>query len=126
MLLLNFVLVNQADKRQAFVYFLQVQHNVGIVARRMKSDGGAGFIVEGQVASGFICSIDASYVNEDVDELWADFVVFHLNVVFVSSDVDFGNDVKQEGLLDLTCSHELVQQLLDVLDLRKELLDYSR
>jgi len=85
--------------------------------------GGARFFVESQGFTGVVRSVDARNIDQHIDQLRADFVVLHLYGVLVRSDVDVGDHVEEEGLLDLALAHELVHQLDNVLHLREHLLN---
>jgi hypothetical protein len=53
----------------------------------IQPDGAATLVVECQVASCFICAVDASDINQDVDKLTAYFIVFCFNWILVGGYV---------------------------------------
>ena len=46
-------------------------------------------------------AIDARHINKYVNELGTNFIVSHEHCLRVGSDVDFSENIKQEGFLDI-------------------------
>ena len=77
-LLVDLSLVDQANKCETGVNLSQVKHNVLLVVLVGKSDDARAFLVEfGSIL--LIVPIDAGHINQHVDQLRADFVVFHVD-----------------------------------------------
>lgn len=67
----------------------------------MQPDGTTALVVEGQVASALISSIDAGHVDQHFYELGAYLVLFNLNWVFICGDVYLGDHIEEVSLLYL-------------------------
>ena len=86
-----------------------------------KSDDARAFLVEfGSIL--LIVPIDASHINQHVDQLRADFVVFHVDGRGVRCYVDLRDDIEQEGLLDLGSCTESIHHRRDECHLRQKFL----
>jgi hypothetical protein len=127
----DFAFVNETHERQTLVHLSQVQHDVFSRVLVRKPDERAALLVEFAATPFLVDAIDASHVDQHVDQLRTYFVVLHVHWRGVSGDVDFRNDVEKECLLDVGPGHEgvhhrgneghLGQQLLD--DLAEGLVD---
>ena len=77
--------------------------------RVIQLDSRTGLLVECQRAARLVGAVDARHVDEDVDELGADLVVFHFYWRLVRRDIDLGDHIEQERFLDLRAEHKLVE-----------------
>jgi len=99
-LLVDFRLVNQTHQGEALVHFSQVEHNVFlVVCMRQLDDAGRLLVKLGP--SFLVIAVYTSDIDEDVDQLTAYFIVLHVHGRGIGGDVDLGNHIEQEGLLDL-------------------------
>lgn len=101
MLLVYFVFIYEAYKGQALVNFFKVQHYVLVTRWMMQSNRAAALVVEREVASALVGSIDTRNINQNINQLTADFIILHLYGILICSNVNLGNDVEEEGFLDL-------------------------
>ena len=69
-----------------------------------------------------IIPVDASYINQHVNQLRAYFVVFHVDRGGVRCDVDLRDNIKQERLLDLGSCAESIHHGRDESHLGKKFL----
>ena len=77
MLPVDLVLVDQTDQGQTLVNFSQVQNDVFLVVCVSESNDRGGLLVK--LRSIFlVIAIDTGDVNENIDQLRADFVVLHV------------------------------------------------
>ena len=127
MLFVKFFLVNKTYECEAFVDLTEVEYKFLVRSARMiKFDDTWGFFIEFECARLLVDPVDAADIDKDVNELWADLVVLHLHWVAVGRDVDLRDHIKQEGLLDLGISYQVVDHSRDESNLWKQLLDHLR
>ena len=60
----------------------------------VKFDDRTALFVELEGASLFVDAVDATHINEDINELRADLVMLHLHWVIICRDVDLAYHVK--------------------------------
>ena len=74
-------------------------------------NGGTTFLVKGKITALLISAVDARDIDENVNQLAANLVIFHFNCTLIGGDVDLGNHIEEKGLVDLGRTHKLVQEL---------------
>lgn len=76
-------------------------------------DDAARLFIEFERAGLLVHPVDARDIDQHVDQLGTYLIVLHLDWVGVCCDVDLGDDVEEEGLLDLRCVDQVVYHACD-------------
>ena len=114
MLLVELLLVHQAHQCEALVYFPEVEYDLVVLpAGMIQLDYAARLFIKLEGAGLLVHPVDAGDIDQDVDQLGAYLVVLHLNWVGVGSYVDLGDDVEEEGFLDLRGVNQVVNHACD-------------
>ena len=100
MLLPELFFINQANKRQIFVDMLEIKANILRHRRVMQFDRSGTFLVELRCAAGLFLPVNASHIDQHINQLRANLVIAHLHHALVRCDVDFRGDVEEERLVD--------------------------
>lgn len=106
--LIDLTLINEANQGQALVHFPQVEHYVLRGVRMPQPNKRTGLLIEFAAATFIIDAIDARHIDQHVDQLRTNLVVHHVNWGRVSSNVDFGHDIKKKSFLNVTPTNQCV------------------
>ena len=110
MLSVDFALVNKANEGETFVDFTKVEHDVFLVIGVGQSDNWGGLLVEFWAIL-LVITVDASHINEHINQFWADLIVLHVDRSWVGCDVDFRNYIEEESFLNLAARDQSVHHL---------------
>ena len=119
---MNLRFVNQTHKGKALIDLSKVENNIFCWVLVAESDERARLLVKLGACTIFILPIDASHVDENVNQLRANLVVLHVNGCGVRRDVDFADNIEKKGFLNIGSSDESVHQWRNKWNLRQKFL----
>ena len=120
-LAVDFTLIDQADQSQTLVHLSQVKHDVFLVVCVRQLDDRRRLLVKLRAVF-LIIAINAGHVNEDVDELGADFVMLHIHGGRIRRNVHLRDNVEEECFLNLAARDQRVHHLRNESHLGEQLL----
>jgi hypothetical protein len=123
--LCELTLFDNRDQGQTLFNFSHIDHDISISAVRMlQLDDTSGLFVKFKSSTLFVHAVDARDIDQNIDELRADFIKIQLIQLLVFSDVDLGNNIKKESIFNSTGVDKVIHQIRNVAHLRQELLHY--
>ena len=96
---MNLSLIYEADQGKTSVNFTQVEHYILLIIFMSQSNDARTLLVE-LWSILFIISIDARDIYQNINQLWAYFVVFHVDWGGIRGDIDLRDNIEEEGFLD--------------------------
>lgn len=99
MLLVDFRFIDQTHQSKTRVHFSQVEHDVFRRIWMPQFDEWTWLLVERGANSFLILSVDAGNVNQNVNQLWANFVVRHVDWRWIRSYVNLCDYIEEECFL---------------------------
>ena len=111
---MELLFVHQAHQCEALVYFPEVEHDLVVLpACVIELDYAARLFIELEGAGLLIHPVYARDIDEDIDQLGTYLVMLHLDWIRVGSDIDLGDDIEEEGFLNLRGVDQVVNHACD-------------